>query len=61
MPKAVYSSPARGTPFKYAGEHGAQKGRVALVKDLVKDIIKVSKKFEKKKKAAKKLNGLRFS
>jgi hypothetical protein len=61
MPKAVYSSPARGTPFKYADEYGARKGRIALVKDLLKDIIKIGKKFEKKKSPTKLKSGRRHS
>jgi len=61
MTKAVYSSPARGPAFKYAGEHGAQKGRIALIKDALKNIIRASKKFEKKKHHKKRKGGLRFS
>jgi hypothetical protein len=30
MAKSVYSSPARGIAFKYAGQHGAVKGRPSL-------------------------------
>jgi hypothetical protein len=30
MAKSVYSSPARGNAFKYAGQHGAVKGRPLL-------------------------------
>jgi hypothetical protein len=30
MAKSVHSSPARGISFKYAGQHGAVKGRPSL-------------------------------
>jgi hypothetical protein len=30
MAKSTYSSPARGLSFKYAGPHGAVKGRLSL-------------------------------
>ncbi len=43
MAKSTYSSPARGVAFKYAGQHGAVKGRPVLKALLSGDVKKIKR------------------
>jgi len=43
MAKSTYSSPARGVSFKYAGQHGAVKGRLSIKTLLSGDVKKIKR------------------